>query len=129
MNLPNAPRPFARWLLLPLILAVLGTAGPAAADSKLKTWMTAELLGAMRWAKAEATDRREKLDFSAAEIICYRRLRQQIDRGDISRGAAFLIAENVRKQGVYRRENLTLARAEELRRTIVVGRILEKISD
>lgn len=98
-------------------------------DGKLKTWVTAELLGAMRWAKAETGDRKQKLDFSSAEIICYKRLQKQIDAGLIDKGLALIIAENVRKKGVYRGDNLTPDKAEELRKTIVAGRIFEKLSD
>jgi hypothetical protein len=115
------------WLMLGL--AILFAAPVQAQDSKLKSWTTAEMLGAMRWAKAETPDRRERLDYSAAELICYRRLQKQIESGAVSRGGALLIAENVRKTGIYRRQKLTLKRADELRRGIVAGRIFESIVD
>lgn len=59
----------------------------------------------MRWAKAEASERKQRLDFAAAEIICYDRMEKQVDSGAISRSSAFFIAETVRKKGVYKGEN------------------------
>jgi hypothetical protein len=112
--------------LLPPFQATAKDDGP---DSAIKSWTTAELLGAMRWAKAEASDSKAKLDFSAAEIVCYKRLQSQIDSGSIRKSSAFLIAENVRKTGVYKREKLTLERADEMRRRIIGGRIFEKLTD
>lgn len=119
---------------LSILLAVSLAPWQAAAkddgpDSAIKSWTTAELLGAMRWAKAEAADSKAKLDFSAAEIVCYKRLQLQIDSGSIRKSSAFLIAENVRKTGIYKREKLTLKRAEEMRRRIINGRIFEKLMD
>jgi hypothetical protein len=98
-------------------------------DSKVKTWLTAELLGAMRWAKAESETTKEKLDFTAAELVCHKRLKKQIDAGKIKKGTAFIIAENVRKKGIYRDEKLTLTKAEDLRKKIVSASIFEAVAD
>jgi len=125
----------ARALLLYLSMVIAMSlslplhADSAEDDSQLKSWLTAELLGAMRWAKANSETTREKLDFSAAEILCYKRVQKQIEAGIIKRGTVFLIAERVRKKGVYRGEDLDMNRAEELRKTIIAGKIFSKLSD
>lgn len=116
-------------LLCLLTLAAPGAAFGKEADSRFKSWTTAEMLGAMRWAKAEATDKKEKLDFAAAELVCYKRLQKQIDSGSISKTGAFLIAETVRKKGIYKGDKLTLQRADEMRQAIIKGRIFEKLID
>jgi hypothetical protein len=125
MTLPRRLR-----CLLPLLALVFGLCfvPDARADGVIKTWTTAELVGAMRWAKKEAP-KGDRLGFGGAELIAYKRLRKQIDAGDISQTAAFLITETVRKKGVYKGEKLTLERADELRRMIVAGRIFEKLTD
>ena len=110
-------------------LAILAVPTVPAQDSKIRSWTTAELHGAMKWAKAEATERRDRTDFGAAEIICYRRLQKQVEQGSIARSAALVISENTRKRGVYRGEKLTLDRAQELRRLIIGGRFLESLKD
>lgn len=46
----------------------------------------------------------------------------------ISRRAALLIPKSVRKQGVYRCESPNLTRAVELRRAVIVRKILKTIS-
>lgn len=130
MNHLRHPLMRSTWFtVLALAFVFALTPSSQAQDSKVKTWLTAEMLGAMRWAKAETTDRREKLDYTAAELICRKRLQQQIDRGEISKGSALVISENVRKQGVYRRQTLTLARADEIRRTIITGKVFENLKD
>lgn len=98
-------------------------------DSGIKSWLTAEMLGAMRWGKAEATTSKERLEFATAERICRERLLKQIDGGSISRTSAFLIAETVRKDGKYRGEKLTRSRADEIRRSIISGKIFEGLRD
>lgn len=98
-------------------------------DSTSKTWTTAELLGAMRWAKAEAEERKDRLDFAAAELVCYKRLQQQIENGDIKKGTAFLIAERARKKGIYRGKELTMERADDLRKMIITGSIFKAFTD
>jgi hypothetical protein len=120
------------WFALLACLASLLLPASAHAeekDGKLKSWTTAELVGAMRWAKSEASERKQRLDFAAAEIICYDRMKKQIESGAISRTSAFFIAETVRKKGIYKGDPLTLDRAEELRRLIIGGKFLEALSD
>lgn len=124
--------PLARLLLLLAVLSAFVAFAPAAdaaPDGKIKSWTTAELVGAMRWAKANATERKERLDFGAAELVCYKRLQKQIESGSISRASALIIAETVRKEGVYKGEKLTLKRADELRRRIIGGKLLESLTD
>ena len=129
MNLRKFLRLAGLSLCLVPLLVFSSTARGESKDSAIKSWTTAELLGAMKWAKAATTDKKAKLDFSAAEIICYKRLQKQIEMGSISKSSALLIAETARKKGVYKRETLTLDRAEELRQRIISGRFLEKLND
>jgi hypothetical protein len=112
-----------------LAFLALGAVTASAQDSKIKSWTTAELHGAMKWAKERADDRRERSEFGAAEIVCYRRIPKQIDDGAISRASVLLISENTRKRGIYKGERLTMARAHELRRMIIGGRLLESLRD
>jgi hypothetical protein len=124
--------PLARLLLVLSVFCAFVAFAPAAdaaPDGKIKSWTTAELVGAMRWAKAAATDRKERLDFGAAELVCHKRLQQQIESGSITRAAALLISETVRKEGVYKGEKLTRERAEELRRLVIGGKFLESLND
>jgi hypothetical protein len=121
--------PFLRRALGLLVLLAFAAAPALAQDSRIKSWTTAELHGAMKWAKGEAKDRRERSEFGAAEIICWRRLQKQVDEGSISRASVLVISENARKRGVYRGEKLTLERAHELRRLIIGGRLLESLRD
>lgn len=111
--------------VLPQLSAEEGNGG----DSTSKTWTTAELLGAMRWAKAASEERKDRLDFAAAELVCYKRLQKQIKNGDINKGTAFIIAERARKQGIYRGKELTLERADDLRKMIITGSIFEAVVD
>jgi hypothetical protein len=100
----------------------------ARADGVIKTWTTAEMVGAMRWAKKHAP-KDDRGSFGIAELIAYRRLKKQIDDGAISKTTAFLITETSRKKGVYKGEKLTLERAEDIRKLIVAGKIFETLTD
>lgn len=83
----------------------------------------------MRWAKSAVPERKQRLDLAAAELVCHKRLDKQVESGSITRASALVIAETVRKQGVYKDEKLTLDRAEELRRLIIGGKFLESLAD
>lgn len=71
MNNPISPMvsvPRGLRVLVCFLLAwCLPPAANAAEDGKLKSWTTAELVGAMPWAKAETKVRKERLEFTAAD--------------------------------------------------------------
>lgn len=98
-------------------------------DSGVKSWITAELYGAMQWGRDKSNSTRDRLEFATAARICRDRLDKQIDDGSISRASVLLIAGTVRREGKYRGERLTLARADEIRRSIINGRIFQDLVD
>lgn len=125
----SLPALLACALLCATLCAPPSTQAAGSSDSAVKSWVTAEMVGAMRWARAECGNSRERLGFLAAEKICHDRLERQIESGAITRTSALLISETTRRKGIYRRERLTLARADEIRRAIISGKIFEGLVD
>jgi hypothetical protein len=119
--------------LLLLLLGVFCSAHFASAqtdgDSKLKSWMSAELLGVMRWGKDHAEDKKSRLDFASAELVCFKRTRKQIEEGLVSRTLVAMIAEKVRKSGQFRGHPLTMTEAELWREKIMKLRFLDSLKD
>jgi hypothetical protein len=111
------------------MLASHPTAAQNSGNTKIGSWVTAEMLGAMRWAKSETPTRSERLEYAIAERICRERLYKQIDAGSIAKASALIITERVRKDGIYRGESLTLERSAELRRAIISGKIFADLRD